>query len=156
MAGTASTDGLMRVGTVAERAALPSRTIRFYADAGLLRPAVRGANGYRFFGPDAVERARLLRRATKLGVPLREMARVLGVAERSNCADAHQVFAEALRVRIGEVDAETRALAATREQLVDLAAESDVGCSDAVCLCRTQVEARTVAPARARRRSARR
>jgi len=134
----ALSDGLLKVGAVAKRAALPARTVRFYADAGLLRPAARGDNGYRLFGADAVERARLLRRATRLGVPLREIAEVLRVAERSDCTDAHLAFAHALRARILEVDRQVKELAAVREQLVDLAAESDVGCSDAFCLCRTR------------------
>ena len=133
--------GLLRVRAVADRADLPPRTVRFYADAGLLQPAVRERNGYRLFGPDAVERVLLLRRATRLGVPLKEIAAVLRVAERSSCADAHSAFAEALRQRIAEVDREVQRLAAVREQLVDLAAESDVGCTDALCLCRTRGEA---------------
>lgn len=128
----------MKVSAVAKRASLPPRTVRFYADSGLLKPAARGDNGYRFFGPDAVERAQLLRRATRLGVPLREIAEVLQVAERSDCTDAHLAFAHALRARILGVDRQVKELAAVREQLVDLAAESDVGCSDAFCLCRTK------------------
>lgn len=128
----------MRIATLAERAHLPARTVRFYADTGLLKPALRGENGYRFFGPDAIERVHLLRRASELGVPLREIAKVLAVAEGADCTDAHQAFAAALRQRIAEVDRQVRELAATRDQLVDLAAESDMGCSDAFCLCRTK------------------
>ena len=131
-------EGLLRVSAVAKRASLPARTVRFYADSGLLRPAARADNGYRLFGADAVERAQLMRRATRLGVPLREIAQVLRVAESSDCTDAHLAFAHALRTRIHEVDRQVKELASIREQLVDLAAESDVGCSDAFCLCRTK------------------
>lgn len=133
-----ASDALLRVGGLAKRTDVPPRTVRFYADVGLLRPVARGKNGYRFFGLDAVERVHLLRRASRLGVPLKEIAEVLRVAERSDCADAHLAFARALRQRIAEVDREVRDLGAIREQLVDLAAESDVGCTDAFCLCRTR------------------
>ena len=71
-------------------------------------------------------------------MPLREIAEVLKVAESSDCTDAHLAFAHALRARILGVDRQVKELAAVREQLVDLAAESDVGCSDAFCLCRTK------------------
>lgn len=131
-------DGLLRVSAVAKRADVPARTVRFYADIGLLKPVTRGDNGYRFFGPDAIERVTLVRRASRLGLPLREIAEVLKIAEHSDCGTAHLAFAEALRHRIAEVDSQARQLAATREQLVDLAAESDVGCTDALCLCRTR------------------
>lgn len=130
--------GLMRVSTLAKRASVAPRTVRFYADIGLLQPTERGENGYRFFSADAIERLQLLRRASQLGVPLREIAAVLRIAERSDCSDAHTAFAEALRARIAAVDRQVRDLAAVREQLVDLAAESDVGCTDAFCLCRTR------------------
>lgn len=137
-----ASSALLRVSGIAKTADVPARTVRFYADVGLLRPQTRGANGYRLFGPDAVERVQLLRRASRLGVPLREIAQVLAVAERSDCSDAHVAFADALRQRIREVDARMRELADVRAQLVDLAAESDVGCSDAFCLCRTHVAER--------------
>ncbi|GAC1701939.1 MAG: hypothetical protein NVS9B6_17480 [Candidatus Limnocylindrales bacterium] len=128
---------LLRLSAVAKQANVGARTVRFYADTGLLRPAARGQNGYRFFGQDAIERVHLLRRASALGLPLREIKAVMDVAEGSDCTDAHKAFAIALRNRITEVDQQVRELASVREQLVDLAAESDVGCSDALCLCRT-------------------
>ena len=129
---------LLRVSAVAKQADVPARTVRFYADAGLLRPIARGANGYRFFGEDAVERVHLLRRAVALGLPLKEIKDVMDIAQSSDCADAHRAFAEALRIRITAVEQQIRELTSMRTQLVDLAVESDAGCTDALCLCRTR------------------
>ena len=131
------TDVLLRVSAVAKQADVPARTVRFYADSGLLRPIARGANGYRFFGEDAVERVHLLRRASRLGLPLKEIKDVMDIAESTDCADAHRAFADALRMRIIAVEQQIRDLSSMRTQLVDLAVESDAGCSDALCLCRT-------------------
>jgi len=128
---------LLRVSAVAKQADVPARTVRFYADIGLLRPIARGENGYRFFGEDAVERVHLLRRAVNLGLPLKEIKDVMDIAETSDCADAHRAFAEALRTRIASVEQQIRELSSMRSQLVDLAVESDAGCTDALCLCRT-------------------
>ena len=128
---------LLRVSAVAKQAAVPARTVRFYADVGLLRPIARGDNGYRFFGEDAVERVHLLRRAVHLGVPLKEIKDVMDIAETTDCASAHRAFAEALRMRIGAIEQQIRELTSMRTQLVDLAVESDAGCTDALCLCRT-------------------
>ena len=132
---------LLRLSAVAKQANVEPRTVRFYADVGLLRPAARGENGYRFFGLDAIERVHLLRRASALGMPLREIKAVMDIAEDSDCTDAHKAFAIALRNRIVHVEQQMRDLTSIREQLIDLAAESDVGCSDALCLCRTHPEA---------------
>lgn len=131
------TEVLLRVSAVAKQAEVPARTVRFYADIGLLRPIARGQNGYRFFGEDAVERVHLLRRAVNLGLPLKEIKDVMDIAETSDCADAHRAFAQALRIRIGGIEQQMRELSSMRSQLVDLAVESDAGCTDALCLCRT-------------------
>lgn len=131
------TEVLLRVSAVAKQADVPARTVRFYADAGLLRPIERGQNGYRYFGEDAVERVHLLRRASRLGLALKEIKDVMDVAQASDCADAHKAFADALRVRIAAVERQIRELSSMRTQLVDLAVESDAGCTDALCLCRT-------------------
>jgi DNA-binding transcriptional MerR regulator len=132
------TEVLLRVSAVAKQADVPARTVRFYADAGLLRPIARGENGYRYFGEDAVERVHLLRRASRLGLQLKEIKDVMDIAEASDCADAHRAFAEALRTRIAAVEQQIRELSSMRTQLVDLAVESDAGCTDALCLCRTR------------------
>jgi DNA-binding transcriptional MerR regulator len=132
------TEVLLRVSAVAKQADVPARTVRFYADAGLLRPIARGENGYRYFGEDAVERVHLLRRASRLGLQLKEIKDVMDIAQASDCADAHRAFAEALRTRIAAVEQQIRELSSMRTQLVDLAVESDAGCTDALCLCRTR------------------
>jgi hypothetical protein len=61
----------------------------------------------------------------------------MDIAETSDCADAHRAFAQALRIRIGAIEQQMRELSSMRSQLVDLAVESDAGCTDALCLCRT-------------------
>ena len=45
----------MLIGQLAARTGLSVRTLRFYADAGVLTEAGRTPAGYRRFGPDAVE-----------------------------------------------------------------------------------------------------
>ncbi len=67
----------MLIGELATRSGLSVRTLRFYADEGLLPETARTASGYRVFGPDAVARARLLRTLRDLGVGLDDIARVL-------------------------------------------------------------------------------
>ncbi|HEX8105586.1 MAG TPA: MerR family transcriptional regulator [Solirubrobacteraceae bacterium] len=67
----------MTIGQLASRSGLPVRTLRFYADAGVLPVAGRTEAGYRLFGPDAVARARLLRTLRELGVGLEDLRRVV-------------------------------------------------------------------------------
>lgn len=89
----------MTIGQLSLRSGLPVRTLRFYADAGVLPEAGRSAAGYRLFGPDAVARARLVRTLRELGVGLDEVKRVLaGEAPLHAVAAAH---AHALDAQIG-------------------------------------------------------
>ncbi|PZS23557.1 MAG: MerR family transcriptional regulator [Acidimicrobiales bacterium] len=67
----------MVIGQLAASSGLSVRTLRFYADAGVLPEAGRTEAGYRLFGPDAVARARLVRTLRDLGVGLDDIKRVL-------------------------------------------------------------------------------
>ncbi len=88
----------MMIGELARRSGLSVRTLRFYADAGLLPEAGRTEAGYRVFGPDAVQRARLLRTLRELGVGLDDVQRVL--AEEATLVDVAAEHERALGAQI--------------------------------------------------------
>lgn len=67
----------MVIGELAASTGLSVRTLRFYADAGVLPEVGRTQAGYRIFGPEAVARARLVRTLRELGVGLDDVKRVL-------------------------------------------------------------------------------
>jgi DNA-binding transcriptional MerR regulator len=67
----------MVIGELAVSTGLSVRTLRFYADAGVLPEVGRTQAGYRIFGPEAVARARLVRTLRELGVALDDVKRVL-------------------------------------------------------------------------------
>ncbi len=67
----------MYIGELARASGLSVRTLRFYADEGLLPEASRTPAGYREFAPEALARARLIRTLRELGVGLDDVRRVL-------------------------------------------------------------------------------
>lgn len=69
----------MMIGQLAKSTKLSVRTLRFYANEGLLPVTGRTDAGYREFGPDAVARARLIRTLRELGVGLDDIKRVLNL-----------------------------------------------------------------------------
>ena len=80
----------MTIGQLAARTGLPVRTLRFYADAGVLPEAGRSESGYRLFDAQAVARARLVRTLRALGVGLDDVKRVLAAeASRQEVAADH-------------------------------------------------------------------
>ncbi|WP_018637587.1 MerR family transcriptional regulator [Parafrankia elaeagni] len=98
----------MMIGQLAASTGLSVRTLRFYADAGVLPAQGRTASGYRLFGPEAVARARLVRTLRELGVGLDDIRRVLGAE-----ASLTEVAAEHVRA----LDAQIRVLRLQRAVL---------------------------------------
>jgi DNA-binding transcriptional MerR regulator len=88
----------MMIGQLAAKTGLSVRTLRFYADAGVLPEDGRSAAGYRLFGPDAVARARLICTLRELGVGLDDIKRVL--AAETSLADVAAEHARALDAQI--------------------------------------------------------
>jgi len=88
----------MTIGQLAARTGLSVRTLRFYADAGVLPEATRSEAGYRMFDPDCVPRARLVRTLRELGVGLDDVKRVLRA--EASLADVAAAHARALDARI--------------------------------------------------------
>ncbi|WP_406864968.1 MerR family transcriptional regulator [Streptomyces sp. HUAS MG47] len=72
-----SPEGLWSIGELAERAGVTVKTVRYYSDGGLLPAAGRSAGGHRRYGPEALERLRLIRSLRTLDLPVPEVARVL-------------------------------------------------------------------------------
>jgi len=88
----------MTIGQLSARTGLPVRTLRFYADAGVLPEAGRSESGHRLFGSDAVARARLVRTLRELGVGLDDVKRVL--AAEASLHDVAAAHARALDAQI--------------------------------------------------------
>jgi DNA-binding transcriptional MerR regulator len=86
------------IGELSARTGVPVRTLRFYADAGVLPEAGRTGSGYRNFGADAVTRARLVRTLRELGVSLADVKRVL--AGQTSLEDVAAAHARALDAQI--------------------------------------------------------
>jgi PPM family protein phosphatase len=72
---------LLTIGAFARAARLSTKALRLYDQLGLLPPAaVDGESGYRFYGPDQLEHARLIASLRRLGMPLARIRVVLGLA----------------------------------------------------------------------------
>ncbi|HEL3255592.1 heavy metal-responsive transcriptional regulator [Stenotrophomonas riyadhensis] len=70
----------MKIGELAHRACVNIDTVRYYERHGLLPAPQRMASGYRFYGPEDVERLRFVRRAKTLGFTLSEIRELLSLS----------------------------------------------------------------------------
>ncbi|MFG2141248.1 MerR family transcriptional regulator [Streptomyces sp. NPDC048650] len=81
------------------------KAVRFYSDRSLLPEAARSGGGHRRYGPEALERLRLIRSLRALELPLPEVRRVLEDEDA-----AGRVLEDAVARRLRELGGELKAL----------------------------------------------
>lgn len=79
----------MRIGVLAARAGLTTKTIRFYEDAGLLPPPPRTSAGYRDYPAQTLTRLTFVRNARAAGLTLAEIRGVLAIRDRGQAPCQH-------------------------------------------------------------------
>jgi Cu(I)-responsive transcriptional regulator len=77
----------MNIGEASERSGLPSKTIRYYEEIGLIRPD-RSANGYRDYALTDVHKLRFLQKSRGLGFSVEECRQLLALYEDKSRASA--------------------------------------------------------------------
>ncbi|MFD5739505.1 MerR family transcriptional regulator [Streptomyces massasporeus] len=102
---SASHELLWSIGELAERADATVKTVRFYSDQGLLPEAARSSGGHRRYGPQALERLRLIRSLRTLDLSLPEVRRILDDEDA-----AGDVLEDAVDSRLRELGSELTAL----------------------------------------------
>ena len=70
----------MRIGELAKTAGITPDTIRFYEREGLLPRPPRAMNGYRDYGPEAVDDLQFIKNAQALGLKLSAVREVLKIS----------------------------------------------------------------------------
>jgi Cu(I)-responsive transcriptional regulator len=109
----------MNIGNASTRSGLPTKTIRYYEEIGLVRPA-RCPNGYRDFSEDDAHKLAFLARARSLGFSIEDCRTLLSLYEDRGRASANvKRLAEDHVARITGKIAELEAM---RDTLEDLAA----------------------------------
>ena len=111
------------IGDVADRAGVPTATIRYYESIGLLKQAPRSSAGYRRYSEQTIEELRFIKKAQALGFSLEEVAEILALS-RSGKAPCAQVLSLGHQ-HLAAVDERIRQLRAFREQLASELARWD-------------------------------
>jgi MerR family transcriptional regulator, copper efflux regulator len=108
----------MRIGAVATRAGVTSKTIRFYEQAGLLPAPPRDASGYRDYPPRTVARIGFIRQAQSAGLTLTEIRGVLAIRDTGQPPCRH--VSDLIDQHLAQVEARLAELTQTRRTLHQL------------------------------------
>ncbi|MBC9718719.1 heavy metal-responsive transcriptional regulator [Streptomyces sp. TRM66268-LWL] len=116
----------MRIGDLAARSGLTTKTIRFYEQVGLLPEPPRTSGGYRDYPDEAATRLAFVREAQGAGLTLAEIRSILTLRDSGQvpCAQVTHLITE----HLADIEARLRELCRTRDTLRTLAtraAETD-------------------------------
>lgn len=115
-----STQALLQIGELAQRAGVSHRTIHYYERMGLLRPAEREGAGYRYYDEQAVQRLEKIAALKSLGLSLEEISQVIdlyfddpsGIKGKQEVLKILETQLQATRRKLGEMQAFERDLVA--------------------------------------------
>ena len=98
----ASERGLLKIGDLARLTQKTARTLHFYEELEILRPAERTRGGFRLYAPEAVTRIWLIERLQLLGLSLPEIRELLHGWEISatGSSAAHKVLSVLMTRRV--------------------------------------------------------
>jgi DNA-binding transcriptional MerR regulator len=126
-------DDLLTTGEMARRSSNTLRTVRFYEEEGILRPARRTEGGHRLFRSAELDRLMFVSDLRMAGLSLEEIKAILALKQGSSTGgEAATHTTRLLNERISELEQKLAVLTRLRQ---DLARTSDImtgclGCQD--------------------------
>jgi MerR family copper efflux transcriptional regulator len=113
---------LMRIGELAQLTGVPTKTIRYYEEIGVLPAPDRTANDYRDYSDEAVDRLAFIRDAQATGLTLTEIASILDLRSQGESTCLHVV--DLLERHLSALDRHIKTLRETRKKLAVLTAQA--------------------------------
>lgn len=107
------------IGDAAKATSLPTKTVRYYADIGLVVPSGRSTNGYRLYSGKEINKLIFTRRARSFGFSVQECRELLGLYEDQE-RSSRDVKAIALH-RIAQIEEKLLELRSLHQELTHLA-----------------------------------
>ncbi len=108
----------MNISSAAHAAGLPTKTVRYYADIALVKPAGRTASGYRSYDESSLRKLIFVRRARDFGFSITECRELLGLYTDRNrsSADVKRIAAK----RLEQIREKQRELQSLHDELAYL------------------------------------
>jgi MerR family transcriptional regulator, mercuric resistance operon regulatory protein len=119
----------MTIGRLAKAAGVGVETVRYYQRRGLLPTPARALGAFRYYGPEALEQLKSVKRAQRAGFSLAEIAILLRL---DRVRDRHAAQRLAGR-KVAEIDQQIDALQQLRHALSALTLACERGTGDVPC-----------------------
>lgn len=120
---------LMTIGRLAKAAGVGVETVRYYQRLGLLPKPARPVGGFRYYGPEALEQLKSVKRAQQAGFRLEEIAILLRLDRVRDRHAAHRLAGR----KVAEIDQQIDALQKLRHALSALTLACERGAGNVPC-----------------------
>lgn len=108
----------MKIGELARRLGINTKTIRFYESIDLIPPADRTPSGYRDYGEEDADRLAFIKSAQRFGLSLEEISEILALRERGERPCDYVLGV--VQGEISDLDHRIKEMRALRKELVEL------------------------------------
>ena len=109
------------IGRLAMAGGVNVETVRYYQRRRLLAVPAKRARGFRYYGPETLERLHFIRRAQALGLSLEDIRQLLGLDRKRACGTTRALAAQRLEL----IETKLRDLTILRDALAALVHECD-------------------------------
>ena len=126
------------IGETAKLTGLPTKTIRFYEDEGVISPTLRGENGYRQYPATAIDELKILKYARDLGLPLSEIKKLMRGCENGDCQHSRKYIETSIDNYLTLLDGKIGQMKTLKTKLTDLSRKfktNDVNCDQGEFCC---------------------
>jgi MerR family mercuric resistance operon transcriptional regulator len=106
---------------LAQAGGINVETVRYDQRRRLLAVPVKRAQGFRYYGPETLERLRSIRRAQVRGLSLEDIRQLLGLDRKRACGTTRALATQ----RLASIGSKLRDLTILRDALVALVRECD-------------------------------
>ncbi len=111
---------MVTIGALSKKVGLPTKTIRFYEDIGLISSPKRLENGYRDYPESAIEELSLIKNVRDLGLPIPEIKKLMKGCENGDCEHAKGYMEKEITNYVTVLDEKIKQLQILRLQLKNL------------------------------------
>ncbi len=110
----------LTIGQLSKKIGLPPKTIRYYEERGLITPAKRMDNNYRYYSDKETLRLRLIKEARSLELSLAEIKELVDECMDESCEHLREKMLEKLPSYISSIKQRIGELSILKSQLVRL------------------------------------
>ncbi len=114
---------------------VPTKTLRYYEDIGLISPAGRTDSGYRLYGWRELEQIEFVRRAKLMGLSLEQIRGLVEAAEEGIPSGVLRHLDELLERKLEETERTLEELRTFRESLLEYRERVATAEENSLCRC---------------------